>query len=213
MRQIFLELMWLLKGRFSSLFQGNASVFFAFLMFVVLTGCDRYTEKPSCKSVIDENDMGTFSLTEPTGAVLNWRTNTTWYRCPAGSFSNGEGCKGEPIKLAWGDAKNYAEEFSAMSGINWRLPTLAEMDTLILRDCVSPAINLNVFPTLKSSNFWSSDQSDRQTNSFACSINTRNGANHCKQLTKSKLSFLLVLQTPPNSAADKITDQDADAGT
>lgn len=161
------------------------------LFCLLVIGCDRYDQKPICSSILGDTDLGTFYY-GATGTALDWKTDTIWYRCPGGSYFLQGTCVGSALKLSWGDAMAYATELSDISGIEWRLATLPEVRSIISPACVGPAINSNVFPTLKSANVWTSSESSIQSDAFRCAIYTYNGAYSCKQIKRTAKPFLLV---------------------
>jgi len=99
---------------------------------------------------------------------------------------------GDSLKLSWDDAAGYAQELSEVSGLQWRLATLSEVKSIISSTCVGPAVNPNVFPSLKSSSVWTSSESRGNGDAFKCAISTYNGAYSCRRLKKVKTSFLLI---------------------
>ena len=161
------------------------------LFCLLVIGCDRYDQKPICSSILGDTDLGTFYY-GATGTALDWKTDTIWYRCPGGSYFLQGTCIGSGLKLSWDDAMAYATELSEISGIEWRLATLPEVRSIISPACVGPAINSNVFPTLKSANVWTSSESSIQSDAFRCAIYTYNGAYSCKQIKRTAKPFLLV---------------------
>ena len=161
------------------------------LFCLLVIGCDRYDQKPICSSILGDTDLGTFYY-GATGTALDWKTDTIWYRCPGGSYFLQGTCIGSGLKLSWDDAMAYATELSEISGIEWRLATLPEVRSIISPACVGPAINSNVFPTLKSANVWTSSESSIQSDAFRCAIYTYNGAYSCKQIKRIAMPFLLV---------------------
>ena len=97
---------------------------------LIIVGCDRYSQKPLCSAVIDDSDLGTFSYGSD-GTVLDWKTDTIWYRCPGGSYFSQDTCSSDRLKLSWIDAMDYATELSEISGVEWRLATLPEIRSII----------------------------------------------------------------------------------
>ena len=118
-------------------------------------------------------------------------TRISWYRCNAGQVFQEGKCVGEPLKLNWLEAQSYAREFSASSGMNWRLPEYWQMRELQRFDCINPAIDTRAFPAVEVSHYWSRDEhifSER----IACSVYTFKSQGYCWQRKTVELPFMLV---------------------
>jgi len=96
-------------------------------------------------------------------------TELIWQRCVYGQSWNGENCVGSPIKLTWSEALITANN----EGGDWRLPDIKELNTIIDRQCMTPPINLQIFPDNPASQengLWSSTPyvtaGDEKTNAW-----------------------------------------------
>jgi len=94
------------------------------------------------------------------GTVTDTQTSLIWARCPQGL--RGADCTdGTLASLNWlgALALNGTRPTSVptgdTSGTDWRLPNVKELQSLVERSCVSPAINATVFPNTPASLFWS----------------------------------------------------------
>ncbi len=160
-------------------------------MLLLLTGCERYLQQPSCNDYIQAGDFGSLSVDER-GMAADRNTGTRWYRCQAGErFVDGQ-CVGRALELSQADAVQYAKEFSEASGNSWRLPTLREMATLRQDKCHKPAINTQVFPSIQIGNYWTSSSSPNGSY-FGCTTYTFNGHDFCREPATNARPFLLVL--------------------
>lgn len=98
-------------------------------------------------------------------------TNLTWQRCPVGTvlddndtptiYTDDSCLEDSAETFSWQEALNYAENLNAAGGfggrIDWRVPNVKELLSLVERQCTSPAINSTVFPdTTTKTSFWSS---------------------------------------------------------
>lgn len=156
-----------------------------------LAGCDRYGQQPQCSSYFKPGDMSRF-VAESHGSVRDRDSKTLWYRCNAGErFADGQ-CLGEAARLSLADAQRYAEEFSAASGRQWRLPTQKEMASLTESACVNPAINTQVFPGVQVDNYWTSSKSPNGPG-LGCTSYTYSGNAFCRETIDSPRLFMLVL--------------------
>ena len=96
-----------------------------------------------------------------------------WARCVVGQTWDGTSCIGAPKKLTWQEALQAAAQYALDTGENWRLPDIKELNTVIDRQCVTPPINLTIFPNTPASQengLWSSTpyvvEEDEETNAW-----------------------------------------------
>jgi len=84
-------------------------------------------------------------------------TNLMWARCSLGQIYNGltQECDGSADAYHWTDALAQAKNSDLASHTDWRLPNIKELVSLIERACISPSINLTMFPNTISK-YWSS---------------------------------------------------------
>ena len=82
-------------------------------------------------------------------------TDRTWKRCAEGqTWKESAGCFGTPKLITFAEAE-------AMEADGWRLPTKAELQTLVTENCKEPAINTDAFPGISPNThrYWSSTPS------------------------------------------------------
>lgn len=155
-----------------------------------LSSCDYYAQVPDCRDFFNNNPVNSFS-TDNRGLAQDKKTKLLWYRCAAGqSYKNSE-CKGEALHLNWEEAMAFAEEFSEKSGKKWRLPSKKELKSIMLDQCINPAVDVRVFKDLEVNNFWTSSDS-LNSDLFRCSVYTFKGDLFCRQPKTTRLPFLLV---------------------
>ena len=153
-------------------------------------GCDYYAQLPDCVEYFKKHTKSEFS-TDNRGLARHNNTKLVWYRCAGGqSYKNSE-CKGAAIHLNWEEAVAFAEEFSEKSGKEWRLPSKHELKSIMLDQCINPAVDTRVFKGLEVNNFWTSSGS-LNSDLFRCSVYTYRGDLFCRQPRTVKLPFLLV---------------------
>ncbi len=127
------------------------------VLFVVMAGpavavqkCD--DGKPETTPVSRFKDNGD-------GTITDKQTKHTWLRCAVGMTWDGKSCAGKSLEYSYSEALAVADELNGgkVGGrSDWRLPTIAELESIVEQRCFSPAINLDVFPYSPQSGFWSS---------------------------------------------------------
>jgi hypothetical protein len=83
--------------------------------------------------------------------VLDLRSGQLWKRCSIGQTYYGNSCHGTALKMDWAGAQGAA----AAVGDGWRLPTKAELASLVLPYCSNPVTDPAVFPETPQVSFWS----------------------------------------------------------
>lgn len=156
----------------------------------ILSGCDQVRSKPSCSEYFAATDFSGYQMLSG-GMALQLSSNTVWYRCPAGQFFRENICHGEPLLLNWAEANSFAAEFSENSDFTWRLPSNSEFQAITTNQCVSPAVNTNVFPQLPIANFWTFDQANIAS-SRNCLAYSFQGNIACREVRSANHVFMLV---------------------
>ncbi len=88
--------------------------------------------------------------------VLDKTTGLVWLRCPLGMSWDSTTCTGMSTGYTWQQALQQADTSTAAGYSDWHLPNAKELTSLVEPACVSPAINLRVFPNTPGEGFWSS---------------------------------------------------------
>ena len=106
------------------------------------------------------------------GTVTHRITGLTWMRCAVGMTWTGRTCTGTPSHYIWDDATKLTSNFADKS--DWRLPSIAELNTLVERESVNPAINGTIFPNTPTGSgfgpgYWSGSL-DAVSSSYAWSV-------------------------------------------
>lgn len=93
------------------------------------------------------------------GTVSDVAAGLMWQQCAAGQQQVEGGCEGEAARLDWRAALQLAQQANSqqLAGhADWRLPSVAELRSLLAKNCQAPAINAAVFPATPPAPFWSS---------------------------------------------------------
>jgi hypothetical protein len=88
------------------------------------------------------------------GTVLDTMTNLQWMRCALGQTWDGKTCVGNAAKFNWDDAHKAAIQNRHAGHDDWRLPTIDELKTLVVKG-QEPTIDQQAFPNTPSWFFWS----------------------------------------------------------
>lgn len=83
------------------------------------------------------------------GTVTDSMTNLTWQQ-------------GESISMPWEGALTYCEGLVLAAQMDWRLPNIKELSTIVDDTRTSPAIITIMFPGAHSSTYWSSTSYDSE---------------------------------------------------
>ena len=92
------------------------------------------------------------------GTVTDTQTGLMWQQCSLGQ--SGAACAtGSATAYNWKQALEAAQAANAGAGSfgysDWRLPSVAELHSLVEEACWSPAINTTLFPATVSVAYWS----------------------------------------------------------
>lgn len=112
-----------------------------------------------CDGDNETTPVDNFTISDVNSAyVVDNSTGLAWYRCVLGQNWDElqSTCVGEAIRLSWQDALQSTTEFTLMDKHDWRLPNIKELVSIVERECVSPAINQDLFPNTPSDSYWTS---------------------------------------------------------
>ncbi len=95
------------------------------------------------------------------GTLVDSVTGLMWKKCSEGQSYNTatSGCDGTDVTYSWQEALQRASAANSGGGFaghtDWRLPDIKELNSIVERQCINPAINLDIFPATSSWQFWS----------------------------------------------------------
>lgn len=137
------------------------------------------------------------------GTVTDKETGISWTRCPLGRTWDQatQVCAGAATSATWQGALQAAAEINTVGGIgghaDWRLPNYKELISIAEPQCVSPAINLEIFPLWNADGiyvFWSSTTvAQSPTQAFRMGFG---GASFLDSLAKTNSQNMLLVRGP-----------------
>ncbi|MDP2903677.1 MAG: DUF1566 domain-containing protein [Methylovulum sp.] len=78
------------------------------------------------------------------GTVTHKTTGLIWQRGAVGQTWTGSDCSGEVKGFSYAEAMALKSDFAGQS--DWRLPNIAELQTILERENFNPVINTTIFP-------------------------------------------------------------------
>ena len=95
-----------------------------------------------------------YSISKDGSEVTDKKSGLVWRRCTEGMSWNGKTCTGNPTLFTYQGTVEYATAQSAETGLNWRLPLMDELFTIVDKKYSHPTINSKIFPATPSTLFW-----------------------------------------------------------
>ena len=91
--------------------------------------------------------------------VVDLERQIEWLRCSVGQRWNGNECSGNIINLSLDMVPKALEIANEQIGGGWRLPSKAELKSLVCKECPSPKIDKDIFPNTDNAPYWTGDRS------------------------------------------------------
>ena len=88
--------------------------------------------------------------------VTDTKTGLIWRRCAEGMTFRSNTCAGSYQRYSHEAALKRATREATRTGLDWRLPNVKELSSLVDRSRSGPAIDAKAFPATPSEWFWSS---------------------------------------------------------
>ena len=125
--------------------------------------------------------------------VKDLSNGTNWLRCSVGQAWDPklDTCTGEIVKLDHSQIAYAITEAKRQLGGNWRLPTHAELESLVCVACPPPKINSKYFPNISPEAYWTSDKNALNPKTY-WSINFMTGHSYSRFFPYQFLPVLLV---------------------
>ncbi|SKA83931.1 Protein of unknown function [Thiothrix eikelboomii] len=137
----------------------------AWVLTLILTPIYALANYQPCKiGLITETTPSSQFTDNQDGTVTDLKTKLIWKKCAEGQRweASSNSClvgDGTVIQYNWREALELANTTNSSGGfagsVNWRLPNIKELSSIIENACYGPAINLSVFPSTPAGIFWS----------------------------------------------------------
>ena len=119
--------------------------FQAFYFILILTGSNLYAS--DSRFILKEH------------IVVDLELKIEWLRCTVGQRWNGNECEGRIVNLSLDMVPTALDIANKQLGGKWRLPSQAELKSIVCKECSSPKINEEIFPNTDNAPYWTGDQS------------------------------------------------------
>ena len=113
--------------------------------------------------------------------VVDLRFGIEWLRSTVGQVWDGTTCTGDVVRLDHDQIEIAITQANEQLGEGWRLPTLAELEGLLCKDCEElsyseprPMIDAEMFPATLPEPYWSGEQNTKSKRHYF-SVNFFNG--------------------------------------
>ena len=117
----------------------------AFYFILILTGSNLYAS--DSRFILKEH------------IVVDLERQIEWLRCSVGQRWDGVKCAGEIINLSLDVVPKALDIAGEQLGGKWRLPSKAELQSIVCKECSSPKIDKEIFPNTDNAPYWTSDRS------------------------------------------------------
>jgi hypothetical protein len=124
----------------------NIKIHYLLLILFLIASHNVFSDCNNNISITKPNEIYTDNAD---GTVTDIETNLMWQKCSLGL--TGSLCDAGAISaLSWQEALEAAQSSNVASYNDWRLPSLAELSSLVEYACKAPAMNTVVFPGIYS---------------------------------------------------------------
>jgi hypothetical protein len=111
-----------------------------------------------CDGETETSPSDRFAVGTTEDYLIDSVTGLSWAKCVVGQNWNivSQSCEGQPLRLTWEEALQQSTTFRVNNHTDWRLPNLKELASIVEHKCVSPSINISMFPDSPVGGFWTS---------------------------------------------------------
>ena len=91
--------------------------------------------------------------------VVDLENKIEWLRCSVGQRWDGKKCIGKIVNLSLDMVPTALNIANEQLGGQWRLPSKAELTSIVCKECSSPKINEEIFPNTDNAPYWTGETS------------------------------------------------------
>ena len=117
----------------------------AFSIILILTGSNLYAS--DSRFIVKEH------------IVVDLENKIEWLRCSVGQRWDGKKCIGKIVNLSLDMVPTALNIANEQLGGQWRLPSKAELTSIVCKECSSPKINEEIFPNTDNAPYWTGEKS------------------------------------------------------
>jgi hypothetical protein len=89
--------------------------------------------------------------------VIDVMGGLDWMRCSIGQVWDGDRCSGKTLLIPYTTVDEVIFRIQSNTGDGWRLPTLNELERLVVEQSSPPMIATGIFPDTYQGLYWTSD--------------------------------------------------------
>jgi hypothetical protein len=123
-----------------------------------------------------------------------------WMRCSVGQRWDSEQktCWGDAIRLNHEEIAEAVEQANAQLGDGWRLPTRAELESLVCATCDPPKIDQVMFPNTMAEPYWTGEQNFWSRKNY-WTVNFMTGDRYGRFFPHQRMMVRLVRNNAPTT--------------
>lgn len=123
-----------------------------------------------------------------------------WMRCSVGQRWDSEQktCWGDAIRLNHEEIAEAVEQANAQLGGGWRLPTRAELESLVCAACDPPKIDQVMFPNTMAEPYWTGEQNFWSRKNY-WTVNFMTGDRYGRFFPHQRMMVRLVRNNAPTT--------------
>ncbi len=116
-----------------------------------------------CAWAQDRPNPPPWTLTQDGAYAIHLSDKLAWRRCVEGMHWDGKTCVGTPVLASFAQAMALAAERRKADGVEWRLPSVTELQRLVNKNANPPGLDTKLFPAAPGEWQWAGTANVRAT--------------------------------------------------